>query len=870
MALNRLRGLPYFEQKPFIQQAAALASKIKPLNDRNQEEEQQDDSNTLARVPVETQQAMIPALLDQATKSDSSANETEKETASVKQQKKKKRKNQITDEQKEKIKAYLDGQKITYDEEDFKSTTNLRDAIYSQLDGETKKEVAKHIEEILKPNVARNNKTGNAAKTKPEYDISIYLLRSNNAKKTENPETNKPQEPLKDWEKRKEEQMKVFDSIKDSIKIPGCTPKAIEKLKSIFENLFKKGLQSGEYSFYTVPLNEEIINKTFDIISKSEGSLEFHTAYKKAVFEYQQSKFDEWGISKEPAIDDKGNEIGYFITIPQTQKDDPNFVNRYNVIQTHSHDGWCIHQCMAPVYLENHNNVFYIPHEGSRKIGFTYTGNTIAEIQTLENHGIEKGNSEEIFKILFYNEWLLKDLSCSTYINLYEKLNEAQNVDAAIQLTKTYLTNLTSDENLTKTLTGNNLETLNETFANNDKIQEILNKVNNAYFKAITTQIQNAENEGRKVTDVLSTEGLRSLNETFSDSNTAANIQSVNNLYFEAITKQIQKAENEEQLAGVLDVAQLVSLNRLYKQENKPEALNALNNAYFKALTTQIQNAEKVTDVLSTEGLRSLNETFSDSNMAANIQSVNNLYFKALTTQIQNAENEGKVTDVSNIDLVSLNSLYKQENKPEALNALNNAYFEAITTQIQNAENKEQLAGVLSEVQLLNLNHLYKKENKPESLNALNNAYFEAITTQIQKAENEGKVTDVLSTYGLRYLNETFSDSDMAANIQSVNNAYFKAITTQIQKAENEGKVTDVLSISDLIYLKHLYKQENKQESFNALNITYLKTLLAQNIKDVCNKNDLEILNLVFQRSQDQQIQDLLRQINAKMESAQG
>ena len=92
MALNRLRGLPYFEQKPFIQQAAALASKIKPLNDRNQEEEQQDDSNTLARIPVETQQAMIPALLDQATKSDSSANETEKETASVKQQKKKKRK----------------------------------------------------------------------------------------------------------------------------------------------------------------------------------------------------------------------------------------------------------------------------------------------------------------------------------------------------------------------------------------------------------------------------------------------------------------------------------------------------------------------------------------------------------------------------------------------------------------------------------------------------------------------------------------------------------------------------------------------------------------------------------------------------------
>ena len=143
-------------------------------------------------------------------------------------------------------------------------------------------------------------------------------MRSNNAKKTENPETNKPQEPLKDWEKLKEKQMKAFDSIKifesieifKSIKKTKCKDEVQKKLKSIFENLFEKGLQSREYSFYTVPLNEEIINKTFDIISKSEGSLEFHTAYKKAVIEYQQSKFDEWGISKEPAIDDKGNEIG--------------------------------------------------------------------------------------------------------------------------------------------------------------------------------------------------------------------------------------------------------------------------------------------------------------------------------------------------------------------------------------------------------------------------------------------------------------------------------------------------------------------------------------------------------------------------------
>ena len=824
MALNRLRGLPYFEQKPFIQQAAALASKIKPLNDRNQEEEQQDDSNTLARVPVETQQAMIPALLDQTTKSDSSANETEKETASVKHQKKEKKKNQITDEQKEKIKAYLDGQKITYDEKDFKSTNNLREAIYSQLDGETKKEVVKHIEEILKPNVARNNKTGNAAKTKPEYDISIYLLRSNNAKKTENLEINEPQESLKDWEKLKEEQMKVFDSIKDSIKIPGCTPKAIEKLKSIFENLFEKGLQSGEYSFYTVPLNEEIINKTFDIISKSEGSLEFHTAYKKAVFEYQQSKFDEWGISKKPAIDDEGNEIGYFITIPQTQEDDPNFVNRYNVIQTHSHNGWCTHKSDALIYLKNKKNVFYIPYEGSRKIGFTYYGDTIAIIEPLENHGIEKGNSEEIFKILSCNKRLLKDLSCSTYINLYEKLNEAQNVDAAIQLTKTYLTNLTSDKNLTKTLTGNDLETLNKTLENNDEVQEKLNKVNNAYFKAITTQIQNAENEGRKITDALSTKDLRNLNQTFSsDSNMVGNIQSVNNLYFKAITTQIQNAENEG----------------------------------------------KVTDVLTIYSLISLNETFSsDSNMVGNIQSVNNLYFEAITKQIQKAENEEQLAGVLNIDqLLILNRIYKQENKPESLNALNKVYFEAIPKQIQKAANEGKVTDVLTIYDLRNLNQTFSSDsNMAETIQSVNKVYFEAITRKIQKAENEGKkITDVLPIYNLSYLNETFSsDSNMAETIQSVNKVYFEAITRKIQKAENEGKVTDVLSIDQLVILNSLYKQENKPESLNALNITYLTTLLAQNIEDVCDKDDLDALNSVFRNSQDQQIQDLLSKIKPK------
>ena len=179
------------------------------------------------------------------------------------------------------------------------------------------------------------------------------------------------------------------------------------------------------------------------------------------------------------------------------------------------------------------------------------------------------------------------------------------------------------------------------------------------------------------------------------------------------------------------------------------------------------------------------------------------------------------IKDLSLNILLQLNKTAPAEDKAK-LTTIKNIYCAELTTQIENAENTKKITEILSLTDLETLNSLYKKDEKPESLNALNKAYFEALRTQIQKAENEGK------------------------------------------------KITDVLSAYDLKYLNRLYKQENKPESLNALNITYLTTLLAQNIEDVCGEDDLEILNLVCQSSQDQQIQDLLRQINAKMESAQG
>ena len=121
-----------------------------------------------------------------------------------------------------------------------------------------------------------------------------------------------------------------------------------------------------------------------------------------------------------------------------------------------------------------------------------------------------------------------------------------------------------------------------------------------------------------------------------------------------------------------------------------------------------------------------------------------------------------------------------------------------------------------------------------EKLNKVNNAYLD-------KLLQDENLTKTLTGNDLKTLNETFANNDeVQEKLNKVNNAYFEALPKQIQKAENEGrKITDVLSTYDLRYLNRLYEQENKPESFNALNITYLKTLLAQNIEDVCDEDDL-------------------------------
>ena len=99
-----------------------------------------------------------------------------------------------------------------------------------------------------------------------------------------------------------------------------------------------------------------------------------------------------------------------------------------------------------------------------------------------------------------------------------------------------------------------------------------------------------------------------------------------------------------------------------------------------------------------------------------------------------------------------------------------------------------------------------------------------------------------------------------------------KTLTTQVQNGDN---VMEILRPSCLKDLNTLFSQNTAMsETLLRLNRTYL-TMLNKQIQEVkiatqLTGSRLKRLNKLFQRSQDQQIQDLLRQINAKMESAQG
>ena len=105
-------------------------------------------------------------------------------------------------------------------------------------------------------------KTIYGIKVKKDYDIKTYF-NSDNFKKTETDET-EPEFMIGDSKKIIKEQKEVFNSLN----LSGELINSQEELRTTFETLFEKGRKSKDYSFYSVPLNQTIFDKTIQIIKK--------------------------------------------------------------------------------------------------------------------------------------------------------------------------------------------------------------------------------------------------------------------------------------------------------------------------------------------------------------------------------------------------------------------------------------------------------------------------------------------------------------------------------------------------------------------------------------------------------------------------
>ena len=271
--------------------------------------------------------------------------------------------------------------------------------------------------------------------------------------------------------------------------------KDVKLLKLSIAKIITKGLSTRDYSFYTVPINNDIIEKIINKFPKrssnakvSESTLSQY--YKEAVMEYQQSQFTNWGIDKKMVTDEQGNEIGSLITIPQTKKGEPNFENRYQVIQTHSCHNWCTHTTNA-IYIKKGNFVIYKPKPGTEgiksnkdNVAFRYVGNEIFEIQTSINDGIKQENIRQILDVLRTEtgKTLIKDLSISNLDEL-NKVATKRNIDLS-DINNTYLEQFVNNDNdKLSELSSFDLQDINNMFRYKQKNTGMLKRLNHAYLE---------------------------------------------------------------------------------------------------------------------------------------------------------------------------------------------------------------------------------------------------------------------------------------------------------------------------------------------------------------------------------------------------
>ena len=683
-----------------------------------------------------------------------------------------------------------------------------------------KNEVIKQLISIYEPNKVKLNKK----KEEDVFNFSDYILKSNWKE-----DISLISDPNCMDVGSTKTQMEYYDKVISSIEnkevksdVNKILIKNKEYLRKKLVKLYEQGLKTKHYSYYSVDLNKEILENFYNIAFKN-SKINPVNAYKEAVVQYQDNNMYNWGITNFKRKDEDGKEYQVMI-IPKTYSDENFYKERYQFIQTHSCETWCVYQDEAPYYLEYGDFFIFKPSsktsliDNYQNIGLNLDDNgKISQMQDQTNDDVTFKNVEKFEKIIRL---------CNLTSNLNDEFGKnIENIKKQMNNTINLFKNRFNEEvNIEDFININNIPLKKLDLKNDNDLIEF----NEKYFKRLIQDIEKFDN--KIPFKVINTKNLENLNKTFK--NNKLYNQQLYELNNSVLTRFIAQFELEdcENLNKVINIEDIENLNKIFKNNKLYiQQLNKFNDAFIHYNIKKLDTCSNI-DKDKIEFLKDFNEIYKDNEGYNEKLFVYNKAF--INSCIKKLKKEDNKTD--NIDfaiLNEINSIFKNDKLyNELLNELNNAYWDNNINKLIKNEND------------VSFDNFYKINDKFEGNKAFNEKlyiYNKAFLNLCIK--NIEKDSESLSNFKLNDMiqfNVKFKYDEKYSQDMSVFN---KASLIYFTKKLKEDKINDI-DLNDVISLNTIFEYEEDEKELNEQLNEFNNTLLEYCIKKIQNgRNNINV-----------------------------
>ena len=543
------------------------------------------------------------------------------------------------------------------------------------------------------------------------------------------------------------------------------------------------GLQTRDYSFYTMPLKKDFILKVLENCLNNPNQ-DFNVIYRNTVLEQQDQHLEEMGITKQANKDENGNIIGYLTRIPKTSLDDDAYEDRVRFLQTHSYHNWCTHTNMALKHIQGGDFVIYEPSDQSfSNVAFRYNDN-ITEIEDSRNDGKIRPKDIEYYNSIFKSFPEIKqDL---TEFNL-RKYNSAIADKSKFE---NIITKEIYKEGFSfKDISLDDLYGINDYFASDESKKDVIYGFNISYLKMFLAL--------PNILEEIQSSDIKTLNDTFKKSDhkdIQVMIHDFNIAYFNTLID----SSNILEKIWPMDIK---NLNYAFK-ENKDEDIQAVLKQFnLKYLDAMIENSSNISSGMLQGDLQNLNDTFKENKDEMIQEKLKQFNLKFLDSLYSINPNflQNVHLGFEGIKDAEVQAKLKDFNKNYLNNILNSSDI---------------LKKITYPIQIFNLNEYLRKdkdENIQALLNKLNVKYLDAFMSSVD-------ISECIMGNDFKFLNETFKenkDEKIQAKLKDFNIACLDALI------KNSSKIEINMFIENIEILNDIFKEnkdENIQDKLKQLN----------------------------------------------------